>query len=61
MSLASPEPRRHAKSSMARVIALVCVGGSLFQLVGCAAGLAPVYLSLAESALLSLLLSQFAP
>ncbi|UCC30124.1 MAG: hypothetical protein JSU86_18240 [Phycisphaerales bacterium] len=37
-------------------VALLLTGGCLLQVAGCVTGLAPVYLSLAESAVLSLLL-----
>lgn len=38
------------------VMALLFTGGCLLQVTGCVTGLAPVYLSLVESAVLSLLL-----
>ncbi len=41
--------------SLRRFAALGAVGGCLLQVTGCAAGLAPVLLSLAESVLLSFL------
>lgn len=41
--------------SLRRFVALGAAGGCLLQVTGCAAGLAPVLLSLAESALLSYL------
>jgi hypothetical protein len=42
--------------SAARLAALASSGGVLFQLTGCASGLAPVLVSFAESAALSYLL-----
>ncbi len=44
----------------ARIAALAATGGFLFQAVGCATGLTPVFLSFVESALLSLLLGGLA-
>lgn len=44
----------------ARIAALAATGGLLFQAVGCATGLTPVFLSFVESALLSLLLGGLA-
>ena len=42
-----------------RVAVLVLTGGCLLQVGGCAAGLTPVYLSLAESTILSALMQYF--
>lgn len=48
--------RRTGCRRVLRILALASAGGFMFQLTGCAAGLAPVFASLVESALLSLLL-----
>lgn len=45
---------------IARIATLAASGGFVFQAVGCATGLTPVFLSLVESAILSLLLSGLA-
>lgn len=44
-----------------RILQLVATGGLVFQVAGCAGGLAPVFLSLAESVVLELLLGPFVP
>jgi len=41
-------------------VVLVLTGGCLLQVTGCVTALAPVYLSLAESAVLSMLLGMSA-
>lgn len=44
-----------------RFLQLVATGGVVFQVTGCAGGLAPVFLSLAESTVLDLLLTALLP
>ncbi|MCH8253260.1 MAG: hypothetical protein IID36_12485 [Planctomycetes bacterium] len=44
------------KTRLSRFAALAVTGGFLLQIVGCSASLAPIFLSLAESAILSSLL-----
>jgi hypothetical protein len=48
----------HRQRRFIRLAALVVSGGCLMQLVGCLSGLVPVYVSFAESAALSILISQ---
>jgi len=49
------------RRTLRRFVVLVASGGLLLQLVGCAAGLGPILLSVAESGLLNLLLGSVAP
>lgn len=46
---------------LARIVTLTVIGGSLLQITGCVAGLAPVLLGFAESALYGMLLSGLVP
>jgi len=52
----SSDLRRSGCRRILRILALASTGGFMLQLTGCAAGLAPVLVSLVESTVLSLLL-----
>lgn len=49
----------HRRVRCVRWMALVAAGGCLLQTTGCVSGLVPVFLSLAESATLRLILNSF--
>lgn len=47
---------KRIRTQPGRVLAAVVTGGCLLQVGGCLSGLAPIFLSIAESTLLSMLL-----
>ena len=47
---------KHRSAQPGRIFAVVAMGGCLLQVGGCVSGLAPIYLSIVESTLLSMLL-----
>lgn len=47
---------KHRRRQPGRLFAVIASGGCLLQAGGCISGLAPIYLSIVESTLLSMLL-----